>query len=163
MLAREPLLTALALQRADDLTHSYLDAREAHFVIFFRQYVGTLGLQVVSASALLAVGGWLVVERQLSLGQLVAAVAGRRVTTIEGLASDAGEALKAAWVSEQVPQCGYCQSGQLMTAAALLEANPSPSDDEIVNAMNGNLCRCMAYGRIKAAVKVAAGRGEGQA
>lgn len=93
----------------------------------------------------------------------LSAVAGRQVTTIEGLASDAGEALKAAWVSEQVPQCGYCQSGQLMTAAALLEANPSPSDDEIVDAMNGNLCRCMAYGRIKAAVKVAAGRGEGQA
>ena len=92
----------------------------------------------------------------------VSAASGRAVTTIEGLATDAGEALKAAWVSEQVPQCGYCQSGQIMAAAALLEANPAPTEGEIVEAMNGNLCRCMAYGRIKAAIQVAAGEGEAQ-
>ena len=83
----------------------------------------------------------------------VSAVEGRSVTTIEGLATPVGEALKTAWTEAQVPQCGYCQSGQIMQAAGLLESNPNPSDDEIVNAMNGNLCRCMAYPRIKKAIK----------
>ncbi len=90
----------------------------------------------------------------------VSAVAGRAVTTIEGLASDAGKALQRAWVDEQVPQCGYCQSGQIMQAASFLENNPSPTDEQISTAMNGNLCRCMAYTRIRKAIKVAAG-GEG--
>ena len=90
----------------------------------------------------------------------VGSVAGKTVTTIEGLATDAGDALKKAWVDEQVPQCGYCQSGQIMTAANLLENNPNPSDEQISSAMNGNLCRCMSYVRIKKAIKVAAG-GEG--
>ncbi len=90
----------------------------------------------------------------------VSAVAGRAVTTIEGLASDAGKALQRAWVDEQVPQCGYCQSGQIMQAASFLENNPSPTDAQISTAMNGNLCRCMAYTRIRKAIKVAAG-GEG--
>jgi aerobic-type carbon monoxide dehydrogenase small subunit (CoxS/CutS family) len=89
----------------------------------------------------------------------VSAVEGRSVTTIEGLATPVGEALKSAWTEAQVPQCGYCQSGQIMQAAGLLETNPSPSDDEIVNAMNGNLCRCMAYPRIKKAIKTAANWG----
>jgi len=89
----------------------------------------------------------------------VESVAGKAVTTIEGLASAEGEALKAAWIAEQVPQCGYCQSGQLMQAANLLATNAEPSDEQIVNAMNGNLCRCMAYTRIKKAIKRAA-RGE---
>jgi isoquinoline 1-oxidoreductase alpha subunit len=87
-------------------------------------------------------------------------VAGRKVTTIEGLATDAGKALQKAWVDEQVPQCGYCQSGQIMTAANLLENTPNPSDEQITTAMNGNLCRCMSYSRIRKAIKVAAG-GEG--
>jgi len=87
-------------------------------------------------------------------------VAGKKVTTIEGLATDAGKALQKAWVDEQVPQCGYCQSGQIMTAANLLEKTPNPSDEQITTAMNGNLCRCMSYSRIKKAIKVAAG-GEG--
>lgn len=87
-------------------------------------------------------------------------VAGRAVTTIEGLASDAGKALQQAWVDEQVPQCGYCQSGQIMQAADFLENNPSPTDAQISAAMNGNLCRCMAYPRIRKAIKAAAG-GEG--
>ena len=88
------------------------------------------------------------------------AVAGRRVTTIEGLGSDQGKALQAAWVAEQVPQCGYCQSGQIMQAADLLQNNPNPTDEDISDAMNGNLCRCMAYTRIRKAIKVAANGGE---
>jgi len=90
----------------------------------------------------------------------VSAVAGKSVTTIEGLDSDVGRALQDAWIAEQVPQCGYCQSGQLMQAATLLAGNSNPSDDEINAAMNGNLCRCMAYTRIREAIKVAAQGGE---
>ncbi len=90
----------------------------------------------------------------------VSKVAGRAVTTIEGLATDAGKALQKAWVDEQVPQCGYCQSGQIMQAAGFLENNPNPSDEQISTAMNGNLCRCMAYTRIHKAIRTAAG-GEG--
>jgi len=78
------------------------------------------------------------------------------VTTIEGLDSKEGNALQSAWVEEQVPQCGYCQSGQIMQAADLLANNPSPSDADIDSAMDGNLCRCMAYVRIKKAIKTAA-------
>jgi len=81
------------------------------------------------------------------------------ITTIEGLASNEGKALQAAWVDEQVPQCGYCQSGQIMQAAHLLSNNPNPSDAEINEAMNGNLCRCMAYTRIRKAIKSAANGG----
>ena len=86
----------------------------------------------------------------------LSSVAGHAVTTIEGLASDAGKALQKAWVDEQVPQCGYCQSGQIMQAAGFLENNPSPTDEQITAAMNGNLCRCMAYTRIHKAIKLAA-------
>jgi isoquinoline 1-oxidoreductase alpha subunit len=86
----------------------------------------------------------------------VSEAAGKSVTTIEGLGSDAGRALKDAWVSEQVPQCGYCQSGQIMQAASLLATNTNPTDDEIKVAMNGNLCRCMSYTRIHKAIKIAA-------
>ncbi len=89
----------------------------------------------------------------------LAAVGGMAVTTIEGLDSSEGQALKEAWVTEQVPQCGYCQSGQIMQAADLLANNPSPSDDEIHNAMNGNLCRCMSYHRIHRAIRTAANGG----
>jgi isoquinoline 1-oxidoreductase alpha subunit len=87
----------------------------------------------------------------------VSSVAGRAVTTIEGLGTDAGKALQKAWVDEQVPQCGYCQSGQIMQAADFLENNPDPTDEQISVAMNGNLCRCMAYTRIRKAIRVAAG------
>ena len=85
------------------------------------------------------------------------AVAGKSITTIEGLDSAEGEALRQAWVEKQVPQCGYCQSGQIMQAAGLLANTPSPTDQQITDAMNGNLCRCMAYTRIHKAVKAAAG------
>jgi len=90
----------------------------------------------------------------------VSAVENGAVTTIEGLDSAEGNALQAAWVEEQVPQCGYCQSGQIMQAADLLKNNPDPSDADINDAMDGNLCRCMAYGRIKSAIKSAANGGE---
>lgn len=81
----------------------------------------------------------------------VAQAANKNITSIEGL--DNRHPLQQAWIDEQVPQCGYCQSGQIMQAATLLAANPNPSDSEIVAHMNGNLCRCMAYGRIKKAIK----------
>ena len=89
----------------------------------------------------------------------VEAVAGRSVTTIEGLSSAAGKALQQAWVDAQVPQCGYCQSGQIMQAASLLDSNPRPTDAQITAAMNGILCRCMAYTRIRKAIRAAAGEG----
>ncbi len=89
----------------------------------------------------------------------VGAVNGQSVTTIEGLDSSAGDALKESWVEEQVPQCGYCQSGQIMQAASMLTSNPNPSDEDINDAMNGNLCRCMAYTRIRKAIKSAAAKG----
>jgi isoquinoline 1-oxidoreductase alpha subunit len=87
----------------------------------------------------------------------LSSVENRDITTIEGLDSPQGKALQSAWVAEQVPQCGYCQSGQIMQAADLLAKNPKPTDQQIVTAMNGNLCRCMAYKRIHKAIKVAAG------
>jgi isoquinoline 1-oxidoreductase alpha subunit len=84
------------------------------------------------------------------------AVAGKSVTTIEGLDPKGAHPLQVAWIEAQVPQCGYCQSGQIMQAASLLAAKPQPTDAEINQAMNGNLCRCMAYVRIKQAIKLAA-------
>ncbi len=86
----------------------------------------------------------------------LAAVAGKRITTIEGLKSRPAQAVQAAWVKLQVPQCGYCQSGQIMSATALLEQNPAPSDADLDAAMNGNLCRCATYARIRAAIHDAA-------
>jgi len=87
----------------------------------------------------------------------VSRAAGKEVTTIEGLSPTSSHALQVAWVAEQVPQCGYCQSGQLMTASALLAKTPKPSDAEIDAAMNGNICRCGTYQRIHRAIKRAAG------
>ncbi|HME37496.1 MAG TPA: (2Fe-2S)-binding protein [Steroidobacteraceae bacterium] len=86
----------------------------------------------------------------------LSAVAGRQVTTIEGLASKPAKAVQAAWVELQVPQCGYCQSGQIMSATALLEANAAPTDADIDSAMSGNICRCATYTRIRAAIHAAA-------
>jgi isoquinoline 1-oxidoreductase alpha subunit len=87
------------------------------------------------------------------------AAAGRTVTTIEGLSADASHPLQRAWVAEQVPQCGYCQSGQIMSAAALLGGTPTPTDADIDAAMAGNICRCGTYGRIRAAIHRAAKEG----
>ena len=89
----------------------------------------------------------------------VSEVENRSVTTIEGLDTSESKALQAAWVEEQVPQCGYCQSGQIMQAANLLANNPQPTDQDISEFMNGNLCRCMAYTRIRKAIKSAASGG----
>jgi isoquinoline 1-oxidoreductase subunit alpha len=86
----------------------------------------------------------------------VSAVAGKSITTIEGLATPAGKAVQQAWIALDVPQCGYCQSGQIMSAAALLGANPQPSDADIDAAMSGNICRCCTYVRIRAAIHQAA-------
>jgi isoquinoline 1-oxidoreductase alpha subunit len=86
----------------------------------------------------------------------LSAVAGRSVTTIEGLKSREARAVQSAWIELQVPQCGYCQSGQIVSAASLLEKNPAPSDADINSAMSGNICRCAAYVRIRAAIHAAA-------
>ncbi|VVD78403.1 (2Fe-2S)-binding protein [Pandoraea iniqua] len=87
----------------------------------------------------------------------VSAVAGKKVTTIEAVGTDpVGKAVQDAWVKHDVPQCGYCQSGQIMSAAALLRENKQPNDDQIDAAMAGNICRCGTYARIRAAIKDAA-------
>ena len=84
------------------------------------------------------------------------AVAGKTVTTIEGLSPNSSHPLQKAWIAEQVPQCGYCQSGQIMQAASLLAKNSNPTRDELVAHMDGNLCRCMTYSRIQKAIMRAA-------
>ncbi|MEQ9218495.1 MAG: (2Fe-2S)-binding protein [Cyclobacteriaceae bacterium] len=85
----------------------------------------------------------------------VSAVGNNEITTIEGLSENANHPVQQAWLEHDVPQCGYCQSGQIMSAAALLKSNPNPSDEEIEGAMSGNICRCGTYTRIKAAIKTA--------
>jgi isoquinoline 1-oxidoreductase alpha subunit len=85
----------------------------------------------------------------------ISQVAGKRVTTIEGLSRDSSHPLQKAWIAEEVPQCGYCQSGQIMSAAALLAKNKSPSDADIDKAMSGNICRCGTYNRIRKAIHTA--------
>jgi isoquinoline 1-oxidoreductase subunit alpha len=88
----------------------------------------------------------------------VSSVAGKKITTIEAMASDSvGKRVQAAWLELGVPQCGYCQPGQIMSAAALLKQNPQPKDEDIDQAMSGNICRCGTYSRIRAAIKRAAG------
>ena len=87
----------------------------------------------------------------------VSLAAGKSITTIEGLSPDRSHALQKAWIAEQVPQCGYCQSGQIMRAAALLKQTPKPTRDEIVEYMKTNLCRCGTYNRIVAAIELASG------
>ena len=89
---------------------------------------------------------------QISLGDIEE----KNVTTIEGLSTNADHPLQIAWIAEQVPQCGYCQSGQIMQAATLLKDFPAPTDADIDAVMAGNLCRCMTYPRIRAAIKAAA-------
>jgi isoquinoline 1-oxidoreductase alpha subunit len=94
----------------------------------------------------------------------ISTLAGKKIVTIEGIgATPQGKALQAAWMNVNVPQCGYCQSGQIMSAAALLATNPKPSDSDIDSAMTGNICRCGTYPRIRAAIKQAAGQLEKKA
>ena len=94
---------------------------------------------------------------------VVSRAAGKQVTTIEGLSKDRSHAVQRAWIEEQVPQCGYCQSGQIMSAVVLLKAKPNPTDGDINDAMSGNICRCGTYHRIRRAVhraaEIAAGKG----
>ena len=85
----------------------------------------------------------------------VSAIGNKAITTIEGLSANGDHPLQKAWIEHDVPQCGYCQAGQIMSAAALLKKNPTPSDEEIEIAMNGNICRCGTYLRIKEAIKTA--------
>ena len=86
----------------------------------------------------------------------VSAISGQKIVTIEGLAKNASHPLQQSWIELDVPQCGYCQSGQIMSAAALLAANPHPTDEDIDSAMTGNLCRCATYLRIRAGIHRAA-------
>jgi aerobic-type carbon monoxide dehydrogenase small subunit (CoxS/CutS family) len=90
----------------------------------------------------------------------LSAAAGQNVTTIEGLSKDNSHPVQRAWIALDVPQCGYCQSGQIMQAAALLAKNPKPTDADINQAMNGVLCRCGTYNRIRRAIHLAAGSGK---
>jgi len=85
----------------------------------------------------------------------ISAAADNKITTIEGLSENGDHPVQKAWLEHDVPQCGYCQAGQIMSASALLKRNPNPSDQDIENAMNGNICRCGTYTRIKAAIKTA--------
>ena len=89
----------------------------------------------------------------------VSSVGAKKITTIEGLSADNSHPVQKAWIAEQVPQCGYCQPGQIMSAAALLRKTPKPSDEQIDSAMMGNLCRCGMYQRIRRAIHRAAGEG----
>ena len=93
-----------------------------------------------------------------SCGIPISIADGKNITTIEGLSEDGSHPLQEAWKEVDVPQCGYCQAGQIMTAAAFLEENPNPSEKEIKDAMNGNICRCASYNRIYKAVEIAAGK-----
>ena len=86
----------------------------------------------------------------------VSAAEGKKITTIEGLSDDGSHPVQQAWIEHDVPQCGYCQAGQIMSASALLSENKSPSDSQIKDAMQGNICRCGTYVRIQAAIKTAA-------
>jgi len=95
-------------------------------------------------------------QRAFSCQTQLSQVAGKSVTTIEGLSPDSSHRLQKAWIAENVPQCGYCQSGQIMSAAALLKDNPSPSREQIVDHMSTNICRCGTYPRIVRAIERAA-------
>src|SRR5438105_13609096 len=88
----------------------------------------------------------------------ISAVAGKKITTIEGLSADGSHPVQQAWMEEDVPQCGYCQSGQIMSAVALLSKKPKPTDADIDDFMNGNICRCGTYQRIRKAIHRAAGK-----
>jgi len=89
----------------------------------------------------------------------VSAVEGSKITTVEGLSTDGTHPVQKAWIAEEAPQCGYCQSGQVMSAAGLLASNPRPSDSDIDRAMSGNICRCGTYDRMRLAIHRAAGEG----
>jgi isoquinoline 1-oxidoreductase alpha subunit len=115
-------------------------------------YSGVAGIDTALAACTVHVNGEAVRSCQTSISD----VAGKKITTIEGLSAKGDHPLQKAWIAEQVPQCGYCQSGQIMQAASLLSKNTNPTKDEIVAHMDGNLCRCMTYSRITKAIMRAA-------
>jgi isoquinoline 1-oxidoreductase alpha subunit len=97
-------------------------------------------------------------EARRSCQTLVSSVGAKKITTIEGLSPDRSHPVQRAWIAEQVPQCGYCQSGQIMQAAAFLDKTPHPTREQIDEAMNGNICRCATYQRIRRAIQRASGQ-----
>ena len=124
---------------------------------YLRDELGLTGTKFGCGSGLCGactvhVNGEAVRSCQTSLGD----VAGKKITTIEGLSAKGDHPLQKAWIAEQVPQCGYCQSGQIMQAASLLAKNSNPTKEEVVAHMDGNLCRCMTYSRIQKAIMRAA-------
>jgi isoquinoline 1-oxidoreductase subunit alpha len=122
-----------------------------------RDVVGLTGTKYGCGQALCgACTIWIDDQPARSCQTLMSDVAGKRVTTIEGAAGRVAEAVQNAWVALEVPQCGYCQSGQVMSAIALLESNRKPTDADIDAALSGNICRCATYQRIRAAVHQAA-------
>ncbi len=122
-----------------------------------RDVIGLTGTKYGCGQALCgACTVWIDGQPARSCQTTMADIAGRTVTTIEGASGRVAEAVRKAWVDLDVPQCGYCQSGQVMAAAALLESNRKPTDAEIDAAMSGNLCRCATYQRIRGAIHAAA-------
>jgi aerobic-type carbon monoxide dehydrogenase small subunit (CoxS/CutS family) len=139
-------------------THAVDVAPETPLLWVLRDTLGLTGTKYGCGQALCGVCTVLVDGEAVRSCQLPAReVAGRKVTTIEGLAADGEHPLLRAWIAGEVSQCGYCQPGQLMQAAALLARTPSPSDAEIDEAMRGNLCRCGTYNRIRRAIHAASG------
>jgi aerobic-type carbon monoxide dehydrogenase small subunit (CoxS/CutS family) len=138
--------------------HAVEVAPETPLLWVLRDTLGLTGTKFGCGQALCGACTVLVDGEAVRSCQLAAReAAGRRVTTIEGLSPDGDHPLQRAWIAGEVPQCGYCQSGQIMQAAALLAKNPHPSDAEIDEAMSGNLCRCGTYGRIRRAIHAASG------
>lgn len=145
-------------------SHTFNGDPETPLLWYLRDVVGMTGTKFGCGAALCGactvhVDGSAVRSCQLQVGDLE----GQAVVTIEGLSPDGMHPVQKAWRDLNVAQCGYCQVGQIMQAAALLEANPRPGDAEIVEAMAGNICRCGCYQRIRAAIREVAGRGQAAA
>lgn len=139
-------------------SHAVDVAPETPLLWVLRDTLGLTGTKFGCGMALCGACTVLVDGEAVRSCQLAARdAAGHAVTTIEGLSPDGQHPLQRAWVAGEVPQCGYCQSGQIMQAAALLARNPHPSDDDIDAAMRGNLCRCGTYNRIRRAIHAASG------
>jgi isoquinoline 1-oxidoreductase alpha subunit len=139
-------------------SHSVDVAPETPLLWVLRDTIGLTGTKFGCGMALCGACTVLVDGEAVRSCQLAAKDAvGKRVTTIEGLSPKGDHPLQKAWIAEEVPQCGYCQSGQIMQAAALLAKNPRPSDADIDEAMRGVLCRCGTYNRIRRAIKAARG------
>ena len=117
---------------------------------------------MVAAPACAAPAPSISTARRALLPDRVSRGLGKKITTIEGLEPKGDHPLQRAWIAEQVPQCGYCQSGQIMQAASLLAKNPDPTKEEVVAHMDGNLCRCMTYSRIQSAIMRAAAEMRGE-